>query len=213
MAANNFIFEEASWIDEALRGDLEAFNHLVLLNQDMAYNHALALLNNPDLAEDVTQESFLKAFQALRSFRQGSFRGWLLRIVTNTAYDLVRKFQRHPLQPLFAENESGEELDTAPWMVDPKASVLETVERNEVSRDLRKLLDEIPAVYRTVLLLSDVYELDYVEVAQALQIPLGTVKSRLARARFKMREKITGSPSLIGQVPSLVSQQIKIEEV
>jgi RNA polymerase sigma-70 factor (ECF subfamily) len=189
MAANNFMFEEASWIDEALRGDLEAFNHLVLLNQDMAYNHALALLNNPDLAEDVTQESFLKAFQALRSLRQGSFRGWLLRIVTNTAYDLVRKFHRHPLQPLFAENEGGEELDTAPWMVDAKASVQEAVGRNEVSRDLRKLLDEIPAVYRTVLILSDVYELDYAEVARALHIPLGTVKSRLARARFKMREK------------------------
>ena len=213
MVANNHIYEETSWIDKALRGDLEAFNHLVLLNQDMAYNHALALLNNPDLAEDVTQESFLKAFQALHSFRQGSFRGWLLKIVTNTAYDLMRKSQRHPLQPFFAENESGEELDTAPWMVDATASVQEAVERNEAARGLQKLLDELPTVYRTVLLLTDAHELDYVEVAQALQIPLGTVKSRLARARFQMREKITGSPSFISQAPSWVSQQIKTEEV
>jgi RNA polymerase sigma-70 factor, ECF subfamily len=192
-------YEEQRLISNALIGDLGAFNELVLANQSMAYNHALALLGNPALAEDATQESFLKAFKALHSFRQGSFRGWLLRIVTNTSYDQIRKSKRHPLQPLFFENEHGEDMDAAAWLVDPNASVQHTVEQNAESQEIYKMIGELPEGYRSVFLLIDLHELDYGEVARALQIPLGTVKSRLARARMQMREKLKNNPFFIGQ--------------
>lgn len=195
--------EEEHLISNALKGDLNAFNELVLANQSMAYNHALALLGNPALAEDTTQESFLKAFQALRSFRKGSFRGWLLRIVTNTSYDLLREAKRHPLQSLFIENEYGEEMDTAAWLVDPYVSVQHIVEQSEISQEIHRMIGELHHGYRSVLLLIDLHEMDYVEAAQALQLPLRTVKTRLARARRQMQEKLKNNPSFSSQVNSL----------
>jgi RNA polymerase sigma-70 factor (ECF subfamily) len=183
-------YDEKSILPRASTGDLESFNQLVLQYQDVAYNHAYALLGDLDLAEDATQESFIKAFQHLSSFREGSFRGWLLRIVTNSAYDLLRRFKRHPTQRLFPEDENGEEIESPFWIADRAASVQATVEQHEISRDLSSVLDELPDVYRSVLTLVDVYELDYVEVAEALSIPLGTVKSRLARARIQMQKKL-----------------------
>jgi RNA polymerase sigma-70 factor, ECF subfamily len=184
---------EVALINKAMRGDLEAFNQLVLNYQDMAYNHARALLGDPDSAEDAVQDSFIKAFQNLHGFRGGSFRGWLLRIVTNSAYDMLRRSGRRPTQPLFPEGDDGEEIESPAWLADPNASVQETVEREEESKRLYQLLDELPEVYRSVLTLIDLYELDYLEVAEALKVPIGTIKSRLARARLKMKQKVVGT--------------------
>ena len=181
---------EEMWVRRAARGDLEAFNQLVLNFQDMAYSHARALLGDPDSAEDVVQDSFIKAFQSLNGFRGGSFRGWLLRIVTNSAYDMLRRSGRRPTQPLFPEGEDGEEIESPAWLADLNASVQETVEREEESKRLYQLLDELPEVYRSVLTLIDLYELDYLEAAEALKVPIGTIKSRLARARLRMKEKL-----------------------
>jgi RNA polymerase sigma-70 factor, ECF subfamily len=183
-------FDEETLIHQAMRGDLESFNQLVLRYQDMAYNHAYALLGNPDQAEDAVQESFIKAFQAMKGFRGVSFRGWLLKIVTNSAYDWLRRSQRHPMQPLFPEDENGEEIEYPAWIVDTAASVQEQVEANEFSKTIYELLDELPEVFRSVLTLIDIHELDYAEAAEALGVPIGTVKSRLARARLQMQEKL-----------------------
>lgn len=185
--------DEEALLTSASNGDLEAFNQLVLKYQNLAYNHAYALLGNPDLAEDAAQDGFIKAFQALRAFRGDSFRGWLLKIVTNSAYDQLRRSQRHPNQPLFPEDTNGEEMESASWLADPSASVEDTVEKNEFSRDIYKLLDELPEVYRSVITLIDINELDYAEAAQALKVPIGTVKSRLARARMQMQAKLKTS--------------------
>jgi RNA polymerase sigma-70 factor, ECF subfamily len=181
---------EADLINKAANGDLEAFNQLVLNYQNMAYNHARALLGDPASAEDAAQESFIKAFQNIQSFRGGSFRGWLLRIVTNSAYDMLRRSGRRPTQPLFPEGEDGEEIESPAWLADPNASVQETVERDDEAKRLYQLLDELPEVYRSVLTLIDLYELDYLEAAEALKVPIGTIKSRLARARLRMKEKL-----------------------
>ena len=183
---------EETLIARASKGDLEAFNHLVLTYQDMAFHHAWAMLNDRSLAEDVTQESFIKAFQAIGRFRGGSFRAWLLRIVTNTSYDLLRRSQRHPIQPLVPEYEDGDEFESPSWLADPSASVQTIVEQNEEATHIYRMLDELPEVYRTVLTLIDLYEFDYTEAARALNVPLGTVKSRLVRARLQMREKLKG---------------------
>ena len=185
--------DEQTLVTLAAQGDLDAFNQLVLTYQNMAYHHAFSLLGDSDQAEDATQESFIKAFQAINGFRGGSFRGWLLRIVTNSTYDMLRRSRRHPTQPLFPVDDEGEEVESAAWLADPNASVQRTVERNELSKDIYRVLDELPDAYRSVLTLIDVHDLDYTEAAQALKIPIGTVKSRLARARLQMQEKLRGN--------------------
>jgi RNA polymerase sigma-70 factor, ECF subfamily len=124
----------------------------------------------------------------MAGFRGGSFRAWLLKIVTNSAYDMLRRSKRHPTQSLFTENEYGAEMESPAWLADPTASIEDTVEQSEFSKDLHRLLDELPNVYRTVLTLVDMYELDYSEAANALKVPIGTVKSRLARAFPNERE-------------------------
>jgi RNA polymerase sigma-70 factor (ECF subfamily) len=177
-------------IASASNGDLDAFNQLVLNYQHIAYRHASALVDDPDLAEDVTQESFIKAFQNIRSFRGGSFRVWLLKIVTNTCRDQWRRMMRHPTIALFPDNKDGEEIESPIWLVDRNASVETAVQRNEESYQLYQLLGELPAAYRSVITLVDVYELDYREAAVILNVPLGTVKSRLARGRMQMQDKM-----------------------
>lgn len=183
-------YEEETLVDAAAKGDLDAFNQLVLVYQDTAYNHARALLRDPDLAADAVQEGFIKAFQGMHGFRGGSFRGWLLKIVTNSAYDIIRRFQRHPTQPLLPGDENGEEIESPAWLADPTASVQDAVEQNELSKNIYKLLDELPDVYRSVITLIDINELDYTEAALVLNVPLGTVKSRLVRARIQMKRKL-----------------------
>jgi RNA polymerase sigma-70 factor, ECF subfamily len=183
-------FDEETLVKQAVNGDLDAFNQLALDHQDMAYHHALALLGDPYSAEDAVQDSFIKAFQNLHGFRGGSFRGWLLRIVTNSAYDMLRRAKRRPTQPLFPEDEDGEEIESPAWLADPNVSVEGSVEQDEEAKRIYQLLDELPEVYRTVLTLIDLYELDYLEAAEALRVPLGTVKSRLARARLQMQAKL-----------------------
>lgn len=184
---------EQAWINSASRGDLEAFNQLVLIHQDIAYRHACSLLEDPDTAEDVAQESFIKAFENIRSFRGRSFRAWLLTIVTNGARDHWRRTLRHPSLGLFPEYEYGNEIEFSALLADPGTSVETSVQRREESARLHQLLDELPAVYRSVLTLVDVYEMDYAETAEILGVPLGTVKSRLARARMRMRNKLLGA--------------------
>jgi RNA polymerase sigma-70 factor (ECF subfamily) len=175
----------------ASKGDLEAFNELVLKYQDRVYNLAHAILGDRDAAEDATQETFISAFQHMGNFRGGSFRNWLLRIATNTCYDSLRTLKRHPTVALFPEDGDDNEIESAPWLADPRPSPLAEMEAHEFSRTVYRRLDELPAAYRAVITLIDLNELDYAEAAQALGIPLGTVRSRLARARLRMREGLS----------------------
>jgi RNA polymerase sigma-70 factor (ECF subfamily) len=174
----------------ASRGDIEAFNQLVLNHQDMVYHHAMALLSSPDFTEDAAQESFIRAFHNIRTFREGSFRGWLLKITTNICYDEMRRLKRRPAVPLFPEDEYGDEMESPSWLADRNPSPEEQVEREQLTSHVYAVLDALPASFRSVLTLVDLYQLDYADAAGILGVPLGTVKSRLARARLAMREKI-----------------------
>ncbi len=185
--------QEETWIQQAARGDLDAFNELVLLYQETAYNHAVMLLSDPDQAEDAVQESFIKAFHGISHFRKGNFRAWLLRIVTNNCYDMLRKAHRHPTQALYPEVEDGEEFESPAWIADPAPSIQAQVEQKEESIRLYRAMNQLPGAYRSVLALVEMYGMDYSEVAVVMDIPLGTVKSRLARARMQMREKLHSS--------------------
>lgn len=148
----------------------------------------MPILGDLAQAEDATQESFSKAFQALNTFRGVSFRGWVLKIVTNSAYDLMRRAQRHPTQALYPEDEYGEEVETAAWLVDHSSDVRNIVEEHELSKQIYQALDELPDVFRSVLTLIDINDMDYTEAAAVLGVPLGTVKSRLARARLQLHK-------------------------
>jgi RNA polymerase sigma-70 factor (ECF subfamily) len=182
--------DEETLVRRAGEGDLGAFNQLVLTYQDMAYHHARTLLSDHSSAEDAAQDGFIKAFQSMKAFRGGSFRGWLLKIITNTAYDRIRRSHRYPTQPLFPMDGNGEEIESPVWVADPNTSVQGTVEQQEEIRRLYQILDELPDVYRSVLTLVDLYEMDYTDAAEALKVPLGTLKSRLARARLLMQQRL-----------------------
>lgn len=187
---------EELWTQQAANGDLDAFNQLVLKHQDLAYRHALSMLNDGWLAEEVVQESFLKAFQNLTSFRGGSFRAWLMRIVTNTTYDVLRQTSKQPTQPLFPDDDDGEEMESPRWLADPKALVERSVEEDERAKFIYFTINELQDIYRNVLTLIDLQDFDYEEAAQALNVPVGTVKSRLARARMQVKEKLRACPSM-----------------
>ncbi|HEY57382.1 MAG TPA: sigma-70 family RNA polymerase sigma factor [Anaerolineae bacterium] len=180
---------EPDLLTAARRGDLEAFNRLVLAYQEEVYALAYRMLGDPEAAADATQEAFLSAWRHLKGFRGGSFRGWLLRIATNACYDELRRRGRRPQVPLEGTDEETE-ADALPWMTDPNpASSPETMlQRREVQQALETCIRRLPPKLRTVLLLVDVHGLDYAQAAASLDVPLGTVKSRLARARRAMRD-------------------------
>jgi RNA polymerase sigma-70 factor (ECF subfamily) len=184
--AKTFPLTEENLIQQAVQGSLEAFNQLVLTYQNLAYHQACAVLGDEALAEDATQQSFIKAFQGMKNFRGGSFRAWLLKIVTHSATDMLRKAKRQPTLPLYPEDDEGEEMESPAWLADPAPSVQSIVEQNELINTLYRRVEELPEAYRSVLTLVDIHEFEYLEAARALDIPVGTVKSRLARARLQI---------------------------
>ena len=180
--------DDAVLIQRARQGDLDAFNRLVLDYQDMLYNQAYRVIGEPDAAEDATQEAFISAYRKLHTYRGGSFKGWLLRIVTNACYDELRRRKRKPIAPLEPRNEDGEEFESPDWMVDPGDSPEEFLQRRELAAAIQLCLDQLSTDFRLVVLLVDVQGLDYAEAAQVIEKPMGTVKSRLARARHRMQD-------------------------
>jgi RNA polymerase sigma-70 factor, ECF subfamily len=189
---------ESVLVARAQTGDMEAFNELVLRYQQLIYNVTLAILGDPDSAEDASQLTFLRAFQHMGAFRGGSFRSWLLRTATHTCYDCLRAIRRRPTVPLFPRDDNGHEIECPPWIADARPSPQAKLESDEMAQAIYRRLDELPSSYRSVIMLIDVNGIDYDEAAHALNIPLGTVKSRLARARLRMREVLSedfGFPS------------------
>ncbi len=178
-------------VRSAAQGDLEAFNRLVLKYQDLVYNLARSILGDDDDAQDAEQETFISAFQHLGSFRGGSFRSWLLRIATNHCYDALRAEKRRPTTALYPEYADGQEAESPAWLADPHPSAQTGLEWDELSHTLYRWLDELPTPFRTVITLVDVNGIGYDEAARALGIPTGTVKSRLARARLRMKERLS----------------------
>lgn len=180
--------DENALITSAKRGDLDAFNRLVLSHQDALFNAALRILGDGDLAADATQEAFLAAFRGLNGFRGGSFRAWLMRTVTNACYDELRRRKRRPTGPLEPEGRDGEDVESPRWLADPELSPEQQAEAQELEHAIQHCLENLPLEFRTVVVMADLQGLDYTEVAAAIRVPLGTIKSRLARARLRLRE-------------------------
>lgn len=180
--------EEIVLIQNSQEGDLEAFNRLVLAYQDALFNTALRILGDEDMAADATQEAFVSAFRAIKSFRGGSFKAWLLRTVTNACYDELRRLKRRPTTPLEPDREDGDEIDSPRWLADPSLSPEQELEADELEHAIQHCLQALPVEFRSVVVLADIQGLDYKEVSSATRVPLGTIKSRLARARLRLRE-------------------------
>lgn len=179
---------EPALIQDAQRGNLDAFNTLVLHYQDMVFNTALRILGDEDAAADASQEAFLSAFRAIHSYRGGSFKAWLLRTVTNACYDELRRQKRRPTTPLEPETDDGDEMDSPRWLADSALTPSQQMEADELEHAIQHCLETLPTDFRTVVVMADIEGLDYTEVAKAVRVPLGTVKSRLARARLRLRE-------------------------
>ena len=189
--------DEPALIQSAQRGDLDAFNTLVLHYQDALFNTALRILGDDDLAADATQDAFLSAFQHLNSYRGGSFKAWLMRTVTNVCYDELRRKKRRPTTPLEPDSGDGDEMDSPRWLADPHLTPEAQAEADELEHAIQHCLDALPIEFRSVVVLADLQGLDYAEVAAAIRAPLGTIKSRLARARLRLRACLQGFAELL----------------
>jgi RNA polymerase sigma-70 factor (ECF subfamily) len=181
--------DEIALVQAAQQGDLDAFNRLVLFYQNLAYNLAYRMLSDSPAAEDATQTAFLSAYRNLKNYRGGSFRAWLLRMVTNACYDELRRLKRHPttaLEPSDAEDD--EEIESPRWLADDHLSPEQSLEQLELEQAVQNCINNLPVDFRFVVILVDVEGMDYQEVSIAVGKPLGTIKSRLARARLRLRE-------------------------
>jgi RNA polymerase sigma-70 factor (ECF subfamily) len=186
--------DEQRLIAQAQRGDLHAFNQLVLAYQSTLYNVAYRILGDSDAAADATQDAFVSAYKAIARFRGGSFKAWLLRIVTNACYDQLRVKQRRPtdsLDDMLVEPEHDATLR------DDSESPEDFVLRQELGAAIQQGLSVLPPDQRITLVLSDIEGLSYEEIAQATQVSLGTVKSRLSRARSKLRDYLLHNGELL----------------
>jgi RNA polymerase sigma-70 factor (ECF subfamily) len=186
--------DEGALIASARKGDVRAFNQLVLRYQTMVYNLAYRILSDPDAAADATQDAFLSAYKAMGRFRGGSFKAWLLRIVTNACYDQLRAKQRRPASSL---DDLPVEADHTPYLRDRAEGPDEFVERQELNHLIQASIAALPAEQRVVLVLSDVQGLSYKEIAQVTGLSLGTVKSRLSRGRTKVRDYLLDRGELL----------------
>jgi RNA polymerase sigma factor (sigma-70 family) len=159
------------------------FEQTLLPHMDAAYNLARWLVRNPQDAEDVVQESYLRAYKFWSGFQGGDSRAWLLKIVRNTSYTFLDK-----KRPAAQSEEFDETLHSAapaaPASEDPEASVIREVE----SRMLREALEELPVNFREILVLRELEELSYKQISEMLEVPIGTVMSSLARGRERLRE-------------------------
>ena len=188
---------EQALIADAQHGNLDAFNTLILHYQDSVFNTALRILGDDDQAADASQEAFISAFKSITSFRGGSFKSWLMRTVTNACYDELRRRKRRPTTPLEPDTEDGEEMDTPRWLADPSMTPAQQAEADELEHAIQHCLDNLPLEFKTVVIMADLQGMDYTEVARAIHVPLGTIKSRLARARLRLRECLQGFAELL----------------
>lgn len=188
------MIDEATLIKQAQQGDVTAYNRLVLHYQEMVYNVAYRIMGEPQSAEDAAQEAFVSAYKSLNRFRGGSFKAWLMRIVTNQCYDELRRRKRRPQSSL---DELTEDNESPAFLRSPGDTPEQFQLRVEMARAIEHCLDGLPDDQRVVAVMCDVEGYDYKEIADMVQVSLGTVKSRISRARAKLRDCLQGFAELL----------------
>ena len=185
-------------IARARRGDADAFEQLVAAYRNQVFRLALRMCGNEADADEVAQEAFLSAWKGLPNFRgESRFSTWLYQLTTHAAIDLMRREKRQ------AAAEDIDEITTA----DDGPSPQQQVERAETQREIRSALMQLPEEYRQVLLLRFMQELSYEEIGRALKLPVGTVKSRLNRAKAQLKDILSRSGNLFGTVSVIHTEQ------
>jgi RNA polymerase sigma-70 factor (ECF subfamily) len=187
---------EPEMIAAAQKGDISSFNQLVRAYQSVVFHTAYRVLGDGDAASDATQDAFVNAYKNIRSFRGGSFKAWLLRIVTNTCYDQLRAKQRKPTASLDALLVDPD--NPAPGLGEAREeSPHDHAERSELAAWIDKGLQTLPYDQRITLVLSDIDGFAYEEIALATNTNVGTVKSRLSRARAHLRDFLLEQQELL----------------
>ena len=187
--------DEIQIIKEAQKGSVAAFNKLVMTYQGTAYNVAYRVIGNREAAADACQDAFLKAYKAIKQYKGGSFKSWLMRIVTNTCYDQLRYKSRRPATSLDDLSENPNEHNTK--LVNGSERPEERVVRGELGDLIQSGISQLPEDQRIVLILSDVQGFSYQEIAEIISQPLGTVKSRLSRGRRRLRDFLIEQKELL----------------
>jgi RNA polymerase sigma-70 factor (ECF subfamily) len=179
-------------VEEALRGNLEAFNRLVELYQDYLFGLTVRVLADRDVAADAVQEAFFSAYRNLSRFRGDNFRSWLSRIAVNAATDVLRLRKRRPADPY-------PEWEDEAWQppADESASPERTAIDRSKSRVIAGALSQITQDQRTAIVLFDVEGYDYQEIADMTGVSLGTVKSRIHRGRLALRDLLADHLDLL----------------
>ncbi|HSG17478.1 MAG TPA: sigma-70 family RNA polymerase sigma factor [Anaerolineae bacterium] len=187
--------DETYLIQQAQQGDVGAYNTLVLHYQDAVYNVAYRIMGEPGAAADASQEAFISAYKALSRFRGGSFKSWLMRIVTNACYDELRSRKRRPQSSL---DQIVETYESSPLLVSQgELGPEESRQWAEVIDAIGRCLEELPDEQRVATVLRDIEGYDYSEIAEIMASTLGTVKSRLSRARARLRDCLQGTGELL----------------
>ena len=175
--------EDAELVSRSQEGDLGAFNMIVERYRSQVFNVAARILGNPTSAEDVTQEAFISAYRAIGKFRGGILRAWLIRIAVNASRDFLRASRRRPQESL-----DRALLNPSFQVPSGDASPEQQAIRGELAAEIHRAILSLAEDQRTVLVLVDVRGLSYEEAADATGASLGTVKSRLSRARARARD-------------------------
>lgn len=187
--------DETTAIYKAQQGDLAAFNQLVMAYQGTAYSVSYRIMGNSETAADACQDAFLKAYKSIKQYEGGSFKSWLLRIVTNTCYDHLRYKKRRPATSLDDMTDNPDEHNT--HLVSESEAPEDRVLRGELNDLIQLGINQLPEDQRVVLVLSDVQGMAYQEIAEIIDQPLGTVKSRLSRGRRRLRDYLLEQKELL----------------
>jgi RNA polymerase sigma-70 factor (ECF subfamily) len=193
---------EEQLIVRSQRGDVNAFNQLVLRYQQTVYGVVFRMLGNPDVAADVTQDAFIAAFRAITTYRGGSsFRAWLLRIASNQACDHWRRIQRHPAESLESLTEEDEphasDFLNALAATGPEGNPEERLLTQELQALIQHGIEQLPLEQRVAIVLCDIQGLSYEEIAETTKATLGTVRSRIARGRARLRQYLSEHRELL----------------
>ena len=195
MTSKSAPFSDEQVLNEAARaGELDAFNQLIITYERLAFSIAYRMLQDGEAAADAVQESLIKAYRGLHTFRGGNFKSWLMRIVTNTCYDFLRARKRRATDSL---DDLPAEQEHSPYLIDNAESPEAHAERMELNRVIEAGIATLPEDQRLVVLLCDVHGYTYEEIAEITGAPMGTVKSRINRGRIKLRERLLTHPELL----------------
>jgi len=183
--------DDTQLVDKSKRGDMEAFRMLIKRHEKGVYNLAYRMLQNIEDAKDAAQEIFLKVFASLNSFRgESSFATWLYRIATNECINRLKRPRLLSLEELRREYENERKPIEPPQLIDTSPLPEELAERREIQQLLHKAMDELPDNYGLVITLRHLQGLSYSEIAETLDLPVGTVKTYLFRAKKILKIKL-----------------------